>query len=195
MQKWTRKHSKYFQIDWGTSLYISDFIFILKSVPELILTKNKWRIYSKFECSVNISPLNMSMLLFTIVSSLFAITVAATFYEEEEIEISQKSILKRWSGISRASCILRCRRNKDCQYPAIDDNNCLFLRNESSTDIWNGTEIITVTILKEIDTRKKPKGMMMLLSHTSPNIIFKYCTIIPLHVLITINVICSFVCR
>ena len=99
-------------------------------------------------------------LLIAFVLSVIVLIINATFYEEEDVEITQESVLKRWSSISKSTCILRCRRNKDCLHAAIDGSDCLFLKNESSIDVSNGKELISVTILKEMDTKKKPSSML-----------------------------------
>ena len=101
------------------------------------------------------------MLLIIIVVSLVENITTATFYEEEDVEIAQETVLKRWSGISKSSCILRCRRNKDCLFAAIDGSDCLFLKNESTIDVSTVKETLPVKILKELDTKMKPPGIML----------------------------------
>ena len=106
--------------------------------------------------------LHKLLILIIIVLSLIKIIRSATFYEEEYVEITQESVVKRMSGISRSTCILRCRRNADCLVAAIDDFDCLFLKNESG-NVSNGKEMTPVKILKEVNTKKKPPGIMILL--------------------------------
>ena len=102
-----------------------------------------------------------SLFLLVIVSSHIDISRASVFYEEEDIKISQESVIKRWSDVSRSTCVLRCRRNKECQHAAIEGNDCLFLKNgsdsvSSESDASDGAGMLSVISLKEIDTKKKP---------------------------------------
>ena len=100
--------------------------------------------------------LHRQCLLSTFALSVLVIITTATFYEEEDVEVTQESVLKRWSSISKSTCILRCRRNKDCLHAAMDGFDCLFLKNESSNDVSHAKEKISVIRLKEVDTKKKP---------------------------------------
>ena len=88
--------------------------------------------------------------------TLFVIFTGATFYEEEDIEISKESIVKRWTGISKSTCILRCRRYNDCLSPAIYRSECILLQNYAKIVASDENRILKVTILKEL-AQKKPK--------------------------------------
>ena len=92
--------------------------------------------------------------LFTI---YFEISTNAMFYEEENVETTQLYVFERLSGISKSSCIHRCRRNKDCKLAANDGAECLFLKNESSIGVSNAKEMLRLTVVKEIVTKRRPK--------------------------------------
>ena len=105
--------------------------------------------------------LHYHALCFAVISSYFDIFTTATFYEEENIQITQEFVIKRWSGVSRSTCALRCRRHEQCYHAAIKGNDCLLLKNgsyppSSRSDISTEIGTIPVIILKEIDTKKEP---------------------------------------
>ena len=75
-----------------------------------------------------------------------------TVFEEEFSEVSQQDVIKRWTGLSSTSCLLRCRRDRNCELAAVTPSECLFLRNISKLDDDNQTnKKLEVTLLKEID--------------------------------------------
>ena len=86
---------------------------------------------------------------------------AASFYEEDEVKVAEDSVIKRWAGVSRSNCLLRCRRNKQCEHAAMEGADCLFLKNgsdptSSESDVSNGKNVLRVIVLKEIDSQRKP---------------------------------------
>ena len=81
-------------------------------------------------------------------------------------------MFQRSSGISRSTCILRCRRNKECLLAAIDESDCLFLSNGASVNVSTDKGVLKITILKEIDTKEEPKIPQ---SKMSSNFMFRYC--------------------
>ena len=99
--------------------------------------------------------------LFITALIIFDHFVAASFYEEDEVNVTEDSIIKRWAGVSRSNCLLRCRRNKQCEHAAMEGADCLFLKNgsdptSSESDVSNGKNVLRVIVLKEIDSQRKP---------------------------------------
>ena len=78
-------------------------------------------------------------------------------YIEENKSVFVKSIFKEISGISMQSCLLRCKRSKECLKAAIQQkqsgNLCLHLKNSTT----NGNEMVNVTVLEEFENEAKRK--------------------------------------
>ena len=119
-----------------------------------------------------------------VISNYFDIFTTATFYEEKDIKITQESVIKRWSGVSRSTCALRCRRHEQCYHAAIEGNDCLLLKNGSFSPSSEGDQseegrMLPVTILKEIDTERKPNittGKIIIFSKTTKRNVFTLST-------------------
>ena len=90
--------------------------------------------------------------------NLLVTFTAAAFYEEEDILISKKSIVNYWTGISKSTCILRCRRHNDCKTPAIYSSRCVLLQNSAKIGVSDEKGISKVTVLKEL-VLEKPKEL------------------------------------
>ena len=76
-------------------------------------------------------------------------------YTEQVQNVVESSIFKEYSGISKLSCALRCKRSKECIKAAVQQKDseeiCLHLKKPTTTD---GEEATTVTVLKEFVPRK-----------------------------------------
>ena len=107
----------------------------------------------QFEKEMNAK--NCLALVLVIVATLIKTLESGNFLKESYTEISNSTVLKRWEGLSSVSCLLRCRRNKECKMSAMIDYECLLLRNgTTSENEGNGT--LRVILLQEMDTKIKP---------------------------------------
>ena len=86
---------------------------------------------------------------------VFQFIEAGVLYVEEITEVSQQLVLKRWTGLSPTTCLLRCRRYEPCQMAALSQSECLFLKNTSDPENEDSTsDKVPVTLLKEEGLKK-----------------------------------------
>ena len=93
--------------------------------------------------------------LLLVVVVVFETWQEGSFYTNEDAEVSEEAVIKRWAGISSTSCVLHCKQNKECQMAALTDSECLLLKN-ATDDAKDANDTVKVTLLKRIDTKKKP---------------------------------------
>ena len=86
------------------------------------------------------------LLLTFFVTCLVEIYMTGTFYEKEIVDVALQSIIKRMKGVSPATCLLKCRKNSDCDLAAMDGTDCLFLRKGIE-------EVVSVVLLDEIEIK------------------------------------------
>ena len=99
-----------------------------------------------------------SKVLVSVLFCIFCVTKAKSFYEEQDTEVSEQAVLNRWKGLSPTTCLLRCRRNKDCQVAALTEFECLCLKNETNAKDGDENSVgIQVKLLRDINTQKKPQ--------------------------------------
>ena len=90
-----------------------------------------------------------------IVATIINTLESGNFSEESVTVVSNSTVLKRLDRLSPVSCLLRCRRNKECKMAAMIDSECLLLRDgTASENEGNGT--LRVTLLREMDTKMTP---------------------------------------
>ena len=92
------------------------------------------------------------LLLTFFVTCLVEIYMTGTFYEKEIVDVALQSIIKRMKGVSPATCLLKCRKNSDCELAAMDGTDCLFLKKGI-----DGEKVVSVVLLDEIEI-KDAKG-------------------------------------
>ena len=79
---------------------------------------------------------------------------AGVLYVEETTEVSKQLVLKRWTGLSPTTCLLRCRRHGPCQMAALSGPECLFLKNVADPENHVSNDTFPVTLLKEHSIKK-----------------------------------------
>ena len=85
------------------------------------------------------------LILTFFVACLIELYLAGTFYEEINAEVPQQSIIKRFNDVTPSTCLLKCRRNQECELAAMDGLDCLFLKKGI-----DGKEMISVILLEQI---------------------------------------------
>ena len=87
-------------------------------------------------------------LIFALVLALLEILEGA-FYENTLIDIPKRSVIERMPGVTKTSCVHRCRGNVSCHQVAIQGSDCLFLR-DGIQSVDHEDEMVKVTLLKKM---------------------------------------------
>ena len=77
------------------------------------------------------------------------VILEGVFYENTLTDIPKRSVVRRFSGVTKTSCVHRCRGNVSCHQAAIQGSDCLFLRDGAETTNEDD-EMMGVTLLKKM---------------------------------------------
>ena len=97
-------------------------------------------------------------LLFALMFGLQDILEGA-YFENAPSKIRKKEVIGRFQGVTKISCVHRCRGNMSCHQAAMQGSDCLFLRKglESSNE---GEEMVNAKVLSKV---RKLVGKIMAL--------------------------------
>ena len=97
------------------------------------------------------NPLVTLALSFALVLGLLEILEGA-FYNNTIIKIPKNIVIERFSGVTKPSCVHRCRLNFSCHQAAMQGSNCLFLRDgvDQTNDDDDLMEVVLLAKIRKL---------------------------------------------